>query len=124
MRIFLTLSLLTLTACQTTEIRQAYVDPQANIGAAEAPTLPTQQATAVRASQGQVAINKTGNVAANGSDDLNTTSWVELRMTPLRASTPAPSIAARSIKRPLALLPASGELMNPADFPNRFLASP
>jgi hypothetical protein len=107
---------LALTACQTTDIKQAYVDPTANLGAADAPRSPSQPA---------VAIQPEAYPQSPSSGDLNSTSWVELRMAeapPRAAARPMATVTSRSPQRPLALLGAPGELMNPSEFPTRFLA--
>ena len=120
MRALSLLAFLALTACQTTDIKQAYVDPNANIGAADAQPsgpVPAPAAAKIAATPDSAPLSSSG--------DLNSTSWVELRLadaprpTPTR---PAATRAPRSQERPLALLSAPGELMNPAEFPTRFLA--
>lgn len=124
MRIFCALSLIVLAGCQTAEIRNAYVDPSANIGAAEKPAAAVGAATVVNAPSSTAQENTN----SSSPGDLNTTSWVELRMAPhgrLPTQTQnASATPARSVKRPLTLLAAPGEIMNPSDFPNRFLAKP
>lgn len=121
MRALSILTLLALTACQTTDIKQAYVDPNANIGAAESPQ-PAAQSPTISAARPEA---KPDASVPSSTGELNSTSWVELRMAdglrPPSARAPI-TRAARSPERPLALLSAPGELMNPAEFPNRFLA--
>lgn len=122
MRALSILAFLALTACQTTDIKQAYVDPNANIGAAESaqPSGPVSAPSAAA----QVVTTPDG-ASASSAGELNSTSWVELRLAdaPRPAPTRPPVIRApRSQERPLALLTAPGELMNPAEFPTRFLA--
>lgn len=119
MRIFFAFGLLALTACQTTDIRQAYVDPEANIGASDQPKVPPPAPTKTPV--------RTEEKPLTSSGDLNEVSWVEVRMTDRpRPSAPSPSAprAAQSVPRPLTLLAAPGDLMDPAEFPNRFLAKP
>lgn len=116
MRALSIIMFLALTACQTTDIKQAYVDPTANLGAADG-----TRATA----KTPMAIQPEAFAPPSSSGDLNSTSWVELRMaeTPTRTAVrPMVAATSRSPQRPLALLGAPGELMNPAEFPNRFLA--
>lgn len=119
MRIFFALGLLALTACQTTDIRQAYVDPDANIGAADqskdlgSPPAKSQP--------------RDPEAPMTSHGDLNSVSWVEVRMTerprPSAPTATGPRVA-KSTARPLTLLAAPGDLMDPAEFPHRFLAKP
>lgn len=116
MRALSILMCLALTACQTTDIKQAYVDPTANLGAADATRAPGQTPMGIQ----QEAFSSPAS-----SGDLNSTSWVELRMAeapPRAAARPVVAVTSRSPQRPLALLGAPGELMNPSEFPTRFLA--